>query len=316
MEEAPSTSFGTDLISAMDGVPIPAPLKRGFWAAAARLGSGLIDIPAAKLESYAEDTRSATAARKTLMDATAKSIAAGFQDAPEFARRAQARFASKILREQVNVDDILKVAAENLSDSTVTDEPAPVDDDWLNHFESEAVNKSSSQMKALFGRILAGEIGAPGSFSIKSIKTISEIDKHTAQNFSRLCSLSFKFIGDTRVLSLGQSAAANSLQKYGLSFPVLNDLEHNGLVISDYDSYLPIGQLTRIPIGVDYAGKTHRLVEQPPGCGEFKVRGVGFTKVGRELRQLIDMTEDQAYTQEVLSFFRQNNVNLLRVAQP
>ena len=169
-EEIPNTNFGTDLISAMVGVPIPAPLKKGFWAAAARLGSGLIDIPAAKLESYAEDTRSATAARKMLMESTARSLAADFQSAPDVTRRAQARFASKILREQVNIEDILQIAAGNLSGSTVTDEPKIIDDDWFNHFESEAVNKSTAEMKSVFGRILAGEIRKPGTFSIKSIK--------------------------------------------------------------------------------------------------------------------------------------------------
>lgn len=309
-QEIPNTNFGPDLMSAVDGIPIPTPLKRGFWAAAARLGSGLIDIPAAKLESYAEDTRSATAARKSLMEATARSLATEFQGAPEVARRAQARFASKILREQVNIEDILQIAADDLADSTINEEPKAIDEDWFNHFESEAVNKSTSEMKLVFGRILAGQIKSPGSFSVKSIKTISEIDQNTASNFSRLCSLSFDFVVDVRVLSLGSNAAENGLSKYGLGFPVLNELEHHGLIISDYNSYLPIGQFTRLPLPVDYSGQFYRLRSNVPDCGECRMHGVGFTKVGRELRKIIDMTEDQIYTKELIAFFHQHNIGL------
>lgn len=311
LEEIPNTNFGTDLISAVDGIPIPAPLKKGFWAAAARLGSGLIDIPAAKLESYAEDTRAATAARKLLMESTAKSLASEFQHAPEVARRAQARFASKILREQVNIEDILKIAADDLSTSTISEEPKSINDDWFNHFESEAINKSTDEMKFLFGRILSGEIKNPGSFSIKAIKLISEIDQNTANNFRKLCSLSFDFIVESRVLSLGNNANQNGLQKYGLDFRVLNELQHHGLIISDFHSYLPLGQFARMPFSLDYAGRACRFFEVPPGCGEFRANGIGFTKVGRELRQIIDMEEDQNYTDELTDFLSKHHVSLV-----
>jgi hypothetical protein len=123
------------------------------------------------------------------------------------------------------------VAAEELrtppeTETTETQaEAAPISDDLLNAFENEASQASSEQMQRLFGKILAGEIRRPGSFSIRTIKLLSQPDNSAALTFHRLCSLSASLrtadrIFDARVISMG-SAAANSLQPFGLSFDIL-----------------------------------------------------------------------------------------------
>ena len=169
---------------------------------------------------------------------------------PEYAHSAVKKYGQKILREQINLDKTCEVAANQIkhdvSDSKKeieeSKEPSSINDDWLNNFEKEASLKSTEEMQLLFGRILAGEIQKPSSFSIKTVKLLASLDNNTATLFQRFCSMCVALklsneILDARVISLGGNASSNSLKDYGLSFDQLNLLHEYGLIIPDYNSW-------------------------------------------------------------------------------
>lgn len=78
------------------------------------------------------------------------------------------------LRSKANDEDILD-----------PDGPDNIDDDWLNVFETHAANASSDRLRKLWGRILSGEIRKPGSFSLTTLRVLSEIDQQTAVLFQK-----------------------------------------------------------------------------------------------------------------------------------
>jgi F0F1-type ATP synthase delta subunit len=163
-----------------------------------------------------------------LIDTSASQIAEQMKTNPEYARAAATKFAHKIIRERVNVDQISVISAAELKSEPLAiandkePEAPPISEDWLNAFESEAPQISSEQMKSLFAKVLAGEIRRPTSYSIKTIKLMAQLDNHAASLFTLLCSLtiSLRFqnsnILDARVVSMA-NASANSLQAYGLT---------------------------------------------------------------------------------------------------
>ena len=160
-----------------EGIIIPEPLQKGILKAANRLLGGAIDIPAAWLEGFAEDLRATTEAKKILRLKAAETLANNFKSDSPLADRAFARQASKLLGEQINIEDIVGIAVDEIASAENTDEHrSDINDDWFNTFEAEAIQKSSAEMKAVFGKLLAGEIKRPGSFSISAIKTISAMD--------------------------------------------------------------------------------------------------------------------------------------------
>jgi len=170
---------------------------------------------------------------------------------PEYARAAVRKYGQNNIRERVNIDQISAIAARELKalPPANADQPKPeippLSDDWLNVFENEAVNISTEQMQSAFGKILAGEIRRPGSFSIRAVRLLAQLDNPAESLFQTLCSLAIslrappdpRIIFDARVVSMG-NAGANSLQAYGLTFDSLNILQEYGLIISDYNSYL------------------------------------------------------------------------------
>ena len=66
---------------------------------------------------------------------------------------------------------------------------AKVDDDWIQSFRREAVDRSQGEMREVFVRILAGEIQEPGTFSIKAVRTVGSLSQSTASLFRKAASL-------------------------------------------------------------------------------------------------------------------------------
>jgi hypothetical protein len=56
-----------------------------------------------------------------------------------------------------------------------------IDDDWLNTFARMAEEKSSAELQNLFGKILAGEIRKPGSYSLRTLQFVSCLVKSEAE---------------------------------------------------------------------------------------------------------------------------------------
>lgn len=82
-----------------------------------------------------------------------------------------------------NRAEAIRIAVEELNENHPSaDAGADIDDDWLNLFVRLAEDKSSEELQGLFGRILAGEIRKPGSFSLRTIQFISTLSKEDAQD--------------------------------------------------------------------------------------------------------------------------------------
>ena len=82
-KELPAEDAGIDAaelginttIEAIAGVSLPGPVRQNALKALGRLFSAIVEIPSAYLESFAEEKRAVTEARKKLTETTAKQIA-------------------------------------------------------------------------------------------------------------------------------------------------------------------------------------------------------------------------------------------------
>jgi uncharacterized protein DUF2806 len=83
----------------------------------------------------------------------------------------------------------VKVAVDELNEKPPEqDAAAEIDDDWLNVFARMAEDKSSEELRSLFGKILAGEIRKPGSFSLRTMQFVSTLSKSEAEQISEFFS--------------------------------------------------------------------------------------------------------------------------------
>jgi len=130
---------------------IPAPIRRNATKAFARLCTAAVEYPVTLIEGAIAEKRAESRARVKLIDASAKQIAKQMQTDPEYVRAAAAKFAHKIVRERVNIDQISEIAASELKSESPAEAPmqapeAPhISEDWLNAFENQAAQMSSEQ---------------------------------------------------------------------------------------------------------------------------------------------------------------------------
>lgn len=305
---------------------IPAPIRKNFLKAFGQLCTAAVDIPVAWLEGKSAEIRTTTEARIKIINKEGENISEQVNVPKEYILRASTKYAAKIIKEQLNLDQITLNAAKELSgnnqkleDSSGEEE---ISGDWLNEFENIARLKSSDEMKVAFGKILAGEIKKPGSFSIRTIKLISQLDNHAAILFQLFCSqvISLRIgnkIIDARVVSFNGSAAINTLSNYGLSFDKLNILQEYGLIIAEYNSWMGYSpcitnEKNRTQAAMYYQNKKYGLVpiDREKYDKELKLYGVALTNSGKELLDIITIQQTDNYKNDLIEYFKNNHPEL------
>ncbi len=128
---------------------------------------------------------------RQLIEATAKYGVERLGYDEKFAKRAFENHFGKIVKAQVNKDEVVRAALEDLrqdppTEAQATSGPDEMDESFLNRFENYAEGATSEELRRRWGRILAAEIRQPGRFSPKVLRTVDEIDPETAKLFESL----------------------------------------------------------------------------------------------------------------------------------
>ncbi|WP_343607735.1 DUF2806 domain-containing protein [Chryseobacterium oranimense] len=170
---------------------VPAPVRKNFFKAFAQLCTAAVDVPVAWLEGKANIIRATTDARNDIIKKSGIDISNNINISPEYAEKAGQIYASKIIKQQINLDKIVLRATEEINNNHSEYEKIgenEISEDWLNEFENYAKLKSSEDMQIIFSKILANEIHSPGKFKIKTLRTISQLTSEVAKIFLQFCS--------------------------------------------------------------------------------------------------------------------------------
>lgn len=106
-------------------------------------------------------------------------------DFSELQKRTATRLYYQELKKQQHIDNVVEVAYDLLSsEDEVSDDP--VDLDWITRFMNSVEDISSEQMQRLWGKLLAGEIKKPNTFSLRTLEKIKNLTTEEAQLFERV----------------------------------------------------------------------------------------------------------------------------------
>ena len=180
-----------DIVGDLDGIPLPPAIKKSLWKSLGRLIGSVTDLGTAWVDAKADAIKSTAAARRIAKLGMAKKVPGMIEADERLAARAVNFIGHEMIREEAIRERIANHAVEDLrSDPPRDDSKDVIDDDWLSSFMKDASTKSNEEMQLLFGRILAGEIRKPGSFSLRSVRTLALINKTAANIFEILCNTS------------------------------------------------------------------------------------------------------------------------------
>lgn len=325
-EEANLPSIPEALIALKTG--IPPKVQQSFWKVVSRIFRAGAEIPAAALEgkakvikarydAEAKDIVSHQTARSLVNKESSKSASALFKR-EDYANRALEYHAAHIVKEQINRETIVEIAAEEIKSHPPTeDAQTQIDDDWIDIFFKEASARSNADFQLIFGKVLAGEMKKPGTFSVSTIQILSRLDKDIAETFQRFCNCSV-MVGGGRVVAPAGNAGENALKVYGLSYDEIAKLIECGLVRPSMDERIDLPkEVYTKKLTFDIAGHIFFLAPLP-GVEEstlpniLPMPGPGFTGPGRQLRTVVPMQVNQEYLGMLSDWLHSQNLALYR----
>ena len=105
--------------------------------------------------------------------------------------RMQERTNFQEAKKQLNIENVTAFAAEELrNEPPITDEP--LDEDWTTRFFRFIEDVSNEEMQALWGKILAGEIKQPKSYSLRTLELIRNLCQNDADVFMKVAKFAIK----------------------------------------------------------------------------------------------------------------------------
>ena len=194
-------------------------------------------------------------------------------------RRAVHRWVEEEATQQKNMEDVTAKALPQLNEKA---NPDSIEDDWLVNFFDKSRIVSDNEMQDLWSRVLAGEANVPGTYSKRTINTLSDLDKAEAEQFTKLCGFAW-MIGEFIPLVFGEIAEIYA--RHDVSNDSLQHLDSVGLIHFGSLTGFKIEKLTK-RFAVEYYGRKLILELPKDANNEIDVGKTRLTRVGRELAQI------------------------------
>jgi len=131
--------------------------------------------------------------------------------------------AAEKLKNEINVAQAAMHAEAELAGETLEPPEALPSADWVTRWRDSAEKVSQDEMQQLWGRILAGEIKKPGTYSLRALEVIRNLSKEDAELISTIANYrSNDFIF--------RPESQDFFEKKGLHFSTLMELQDLGLI--------------------------------------------------------------------------------------
>jgi uncharacterized repeat protein (TIGR03899 family) len=171
-----------------DTLGLPEPLKKLIQVVSVGVGA------VARPWLLRKDDKMLSDANKIL---EAGGLSVGTVDLEGLTAQVAARVAYQEAKRQRNLGQIVEEAQKALPESVSTE---PVDPDWINRFFTSAQDISNEQMQHVWGRLLAGEVTMPGSFSLRALECLRNLTSADARVFSLACEFALYDAGGNALL--------------------------------------------------------------------------------------------------------------------
>jgi uncharacterized repeat protein (TIGR03899 family) len=215
--------------------------------------------------------------------------------------RIEERVLYREVKKQNNIDAVTMIAAEELkNENDISD--TPVDEDWTVRFFNVVEDVSDEMMQQLWGRILAGEVKNPNSFSIRTIECLRNITKQEAELFTKAANFvitsdntSFIFNGDKFEI----------LEKNGFYFDEFLVLVELGLIQTKTDMAIICESLPEDRERIFVFGKNVIKATKKANTIKMNIPVLILTRAGSELLKLLSITPIEAYINNFYTYLQQ-----------
>lgn len=91
------------------------------------------------------------------------------------------------LREHINVAQTIVLTEQLLSGDASAPSDKSIDGDWLYRWRDCAAKVSTEELQSLWAKVLAGEVKAPGAYSLRTLDFLKNLSRAEAEEIQKLC---------------------------------------------------------------------------------------------------------------------------------
>lgn len=229
----------------------------------------------------------------------------------ELARRAMLRNLMQEMSKQQNIENVVSYARDILEhEQEVSQEP--VSQTWLSNFFESAGYVEEEDLQKIWGKLLAGEIKGPGSYSLRTLSALRNMTSKEAKIFQKIVNFSVR-IGKNYFLPNQK----NLSKKFNLLYEELLLLAENNLLTVDENLQTE---------GTVKAGDSHPIIYNnlianisTTSSKEIPIhlRIFPFTSIGKELMHLTQIVPNQSffieYVKQIESQFRNTKTHIYKI---
>lgn len=266
----------------------------GWRAKAARFLAHFIGTKMPDVANEIADHIDTAAGRSLIRHELAKAAAAKAINSPEMVDRTLRRLCGDLLDGQQNIEDITLLAAEEIVSDPTSPAEEDVANDWRRKFSGYAEDVSDAAMQQVWAKILAGEFRRPGSFSLKTLRVVSELNMEVANIFNETAK--YRFAGNVLFLEPDKWMSGENLihlkllEDWGLIHETAG--QRARAVTKDRNKYLIWGEQCCGGIMAN------------TGPDEIELPIVAFTPTGKELLRLLPVHDEEIVMMQILDFLR------------
>lgn len=206
---------------------------------------------------------------------------------------------------QLNIENVTAIAAEELkNENEISDES--VNEDWINRFFRIIEDVSDEEMQALWGKILAGEIKQPNTYSIRTLEMLRNLSKYEAETLIKVANLAI-IHNEIIIIFKGDK---NIYNDYGVKYLDIALMVEVGILQSGDFTIINIKPEEEKINKLFVFGEFGLLVGVPPDAKRIEIPVVLYTKSGVELLKLLNVEIPEKYINDFSSFLKKQDSKL------
>jgi hypothetical protein len=229
-------------------------------------------------------------------------------------QRSNQRAALENVMHQHNIEAAVSYAVEEL-DGEQEVASTPVEQDWVTQWGRFAQDVSSEEMRMLWGKILAGEVKKPGSFSPRTLQFLSLLTQKEALLFQRVCAFGWREANGE--ISIVLIPGDNNIP-IGFTYSEIQLLSNIGLI-----EWQATGSFVfdKIPLTLSYNASTIELSLLENTYRDAVVAGsVNLTQIGTELASICSPEYESGIMDETIKYWIEHDCQVsspyIKYAQP
>lgn len=223
------------------------------------------------------------------------------------AERVESRISFQEHKRQANIESVVAAAAEELLiDESISTEPP--DDDWITRFFDTSQNISSEQMQQLWGKVLAGEIREPGSYSLRTLDFLKNLTVADARIIETISKFTLRHLRDSLII---QPDAGAWLQNKGKLYHGHRIAGCDLAVLTPNDLSLKVFDNPKQAQVFFESDEKILLLNRTDATYERHINIWKLTPLGAELVKLCAQPVDIEYLEEVSRYFSTLNMDVV-----